>query len=116
MMNFKQKYSALQDYFCKPLSSKVLLRHLAVLFLTAILLRIFLTIPALLNASTLLRPESMGYWSPALALAAGDGFVSAPGSNTPEMIRPIGYPAFLALTITLFGKSFFAAAVSGIII
>ena len=114
-MSFKQKYSALQEYFCKPLSRKALIWHLAILFVAAILLRIFLAIPALADAQTLLRPDSMGYWSPAQALAAGDGFVSGPGSNVPEVIRPIGYPLLLALSIILSGKSLLGAALTGIV-
>ena len=114
-MNFKQKYSALQEFFCKPMSRKALIWHLAILLIAAVLLRIFSAIPALCDAQTLLRPDSMGYWSPALALAAGEGFVSGIGSTVPEVIRPIGYPAFLALSIKLFGRSLLAAALMGII-
>ncbi len=113
-MSFKSKYSALQEYFCQLLSRKAFAWHLAILFVAAILLRIFLAVPALLDAETLLRPDSMGYWSPAQALAAGDGFVGSPGSDIPEVIRPIGYPLLLALSITLFGKSLLAAALTGI--
>ena len=115
-MNFKQKYSALQEYFCKPLSAGQLAYHLIILFFAALLLRLSAAVPALLEPETLLRPDSMGYWNPALALAAGDGFVGGPGSNIPEVIRPIGYPLFLALGIKLFGKSLLAAAIMGCVI
>ena len=115
-MSFKQKYSVLQEYFCKPLSIKAFVRHLVILFFTAILLRIFLAIPALADAQTLLRPDSMGYWSPAQALAGGDGFVSGPGSNIPEVIRPIGYPLLLAFSIMICGKSLLGAALCGIVV
>ena len=113
---FKQKYSALQEFFCKPLSCKALLWHLAILFISAVLLRIFSAVPALLEPETLLRPDSMGYWNPGLALAAGEGFVSGPGSAVPEVIRPIGYPLFLASCIKLFGQSLLAAAIMGCVI
>ena len=115
-MSFKQKYSALQEFLSKGMSPKALFCQLAILFFAAILLRIALAIPALCDAETLLRPDSMGYWQPALALAAGDGFVSSPGSTVPEVIRPIGYPLLLALSILLFGKSLLAAALTGVVV
>ena len=115
-MSFKQKYSALQEFLSKGMSPKALFCQLAILFFAAILLRISLAIPALCDAETLLRPDSMGYWQPALALAAGDGFVSSPGSTVPEVIRPIGYPLLLALSILLFGKSLLAAALTGVVV
>ncbi|MBO5922984.1 MAG: glycosyltransferase family 39 protein, partial [Lentisphaeria bacterium] len=112
---FKQKYSTLQEFFCKPMSCKALIWHFLILLFAAVLLRIFSAIPALSEATSLLRPDSMGYWNPALALAAGDGFVSGIGSTVPEVIRPVGYPAFLAFSIKLFGNSLLAAAFMGII-
>ena len=84
--------------------------------MAALLLRVLLALPALNQPESLLRPDSMGYWNPALALANGDGFVDKVGSVTPEMVRTIGYPAWLALIIRCCGNSLLAAALSGIVL
>ena len=108
-LNFKERFFA-------PMPFRKWAISFALLLLLALALRIALAVPALKDASTLLRPDSMGYWSPACALAAGDGFVSAPGSTTPEMIRPIGYPLVLSMVIRLFGNNFLWGALLGIVL
>ena len=115
-MSFKDKFFVWKQRFSEPVTPKSFYRNLSVLFIAAFVIRILLALPALAEPETLLRPDSMGYWNPALALAAGDGFVSAPNSNTPEVIRTIGYPLFLALSIKLFGPGLLAAALAGIVI
>ena len=105
--NFKERFFA-------PMPFRSWAISFALLLLLALALRTGLAIPALKDASTLLRPDSMGYWSPACALAAGDGFVGSPGSTTPEMIRPIGYPLVLSLVIKFFGNNFLWGALLGI--
>ncbi len=115
-MSFKRKLQFYKFRFLRPMKNGRFWRHFAFLFCVAVLLRLLLALPALAEPATLLRPDSMGYWSPATALAAGDGYVTAPGSNIPELIRPCGYPWFLALTIKLFGSSFLPAALAGILL
>lgn len=114
-MTFKSRLQGFLQRFSEPLAPGKLFRLLLILFAVAAAIRILFAMPALAQPETLLRPDSMGYWNPALALAAGDGFVSAVGSDTPEVIRPIGYPLLLSLVIVIFGKSFFAAAITGIV-
>ena len=106
-LNFKERLFA-------PMPFRKWAMSLMLLLLLALLLRAALAIPALKDASMLLRPDSMGYWSPACALAAGDGFVGSPGSTTPEMVRPIGYPLVLSVVIKFFGNNFLWGALLGI--
>lgn len=68
----------------------VMLCALAVISLTAI------THLAIFRADTGHRyPDSFTYLAPAAQMAAGNGFVDAPG--VPDTIRTPGYPAFLAI-------------------
>ncbi len=116
MAIFKSLRQRFLQYMNSPMSAKVFWRHLGIIVAAAVLLRIVLALPALRDASALLRPDSMGYWNPACAIAAGDGLVSEPGSTQLEVVRPVGYPALLALVIVLCGKSFAAAAVAGVLV
>lgn len=113
-MNFDRLKKLFLDFYFEPLSDRQFRRHCILIFAVALLLRIVLALPALQDPSALLRPDSLGYWNPAAALAAGDGLVTAPGSTVPEVVRPVGYPAYLALGILLAGNSFRMAALLGI--
>ncbi len=103
-------------WFAAPSAPGAFARQLAVLLLAALVLRIGLAIPALSEPSSLFRPDSPGYWEPARALAAGDGLVSAPGSEVPESVRPAGYLVWLALGMKLGGESVLFAALAGMVL
>lgn len=115
-MSFKRKLQLYKLSFLRPMKRGRFIWYFLFLIFVTLLLRLALAIPALNAPETFLRPDSMGYWNPALALAAGDGFVTAPGSMTPEVARPCGYPLFLALVIRFFGSGFLPAALAGIIL
>ena len=114
-MTFKSAAQKLFERCNQPLPAKVFYRDLVILTAAALLLRILLALPALSEPSTLLRPDSMGYWEPARAIAAGDGLVSSPGSTQLEVVRPVGYSAFLAFGILFAGESLLFAAILGMI-
>ena len=114
-MTFKSAAQKLFERYNQPLPAKVFYRDLVILTAAALLLRILLALPALSEPSTLLRPDSMGYWEPARAIAAGDGLVSSPGSTQLEVVRPVGYSAFLAFGILFAGESLLFAAILGMI-
>lgn len=113
-----EQYSSLnfRERLFTPMPQRKWAAGVMLIILLALVLRIALAVPALLDAATLLRPDSMGYWQPACALAAGDGFVSSPGSTTAEMVRPIGYPLVLSAVIRLFGNNFLWGAWLGIVL
>lgn len=115
-MSFKEKVLALHNRYLQNISPRRFAGHLAVLIAATVLIRILLALPALSAPETLLRPDSMGYWQPALALANGDGFAAAPGTTVPATDRLPGYPVFLALSVIIGGESYLAAALAGIII
>ena len=115
-MSFKEKILALHNRYLQNISPRRFAGHLAVLIASTVLIRLLLALPALNAPETLLRPDSMGYWQPALALADGEGFVTAPGSTVPATDRLPGYPVFLALSIIIGGQHYLAAALAGIII
>ena len=66
-------------------------------FILGIVLHIFCTISASSVPERLLRPDSDGYLSPALALAAGDGY--------PTTTRPPGYPLLAAAVYSCRGNN-----------
>ena len=115
-MNSDSLKKHFSDFYFKPLSDRRFFLHCILIFAAALLLRILLALPALQEPCCLLRPDSMGYWNPARALAAGDGLVTQVGSTLPEVVRPVGYIAWLALGITFSGESLFTAALLGIFI
>ena len=115
-MNFKCFGQKILNKYHSPMPQQAFRRHLLICFAAAVLLRIVLAWPALNDPATLLRPDSMGYWNPARAVAAGDGLVSEPGSDTLEVIRPVGYIAWLAAGILCSGDSLLFAGVMGILI
>ena len=49
------------------------------------------------------RPDTPGYLGPALALAAGEGYLNEPG-GTPSVTRAPGFPALAALVLRLAGS------------
>ena len=114
-MTFKSAVQKLLDLYNQPLPEKTFFRGLIFCSIAALLLRILLALPALSEPATLLRPDSMGYWEPARAIASGDGLVSSPGSVQPEVVRPVGYSAFLALGMLFSGESLLFAALLGCI-
>jgi 4-amino-4-deoxy-L-arabinose transferase-like glycosyltransferase len=52
-----------------------------------------------------LEVDSPSYTDPAEALIADGRYNTEPGSDTPETLRPPGYPVWLGLIFLLFGKS-----------
>jgi 4-amino-4-deoxy-L-arabinose transferase-like glycosyltransferase len=59
-----------------------------------------------------LEVDSPSYTDPAEALIADGRYNTEPGSDTPETLRPPGYPVWLASVFLLFGKSAQAVVLS----
>jgi 4-amino-4-deoxy-L-arabinose transferase-like glycosyltransferase len=57
------------------------------------------------HPQSFLEIDSPSYTDPAEALIADGSYNTEPGSETPETLRPPGYPVWLALIFLLFGKS-----------
>ena len=57
------------------------------------------------NPQSFLEVDSPSYTDPAEALITDGRYDTEPGSDTPETLRPPGYPVWLALVFLLFGKS-----------
>ena len=115
MMSFKSALRTGRTWLSRPLPEKVFRRRLAECFLLALVLRVVLALPALAAPETLLRPDSASFLEPARALACGDWFRAAPGSEEWSLLRPPGYPLFLAPAMKLGGGALLAAALAGCI-
>ena len=57
------------------------------------------------HSHSFLEVDSPSYTDPAEALIVDGRYSTEPGSETPETLRPPGYPVWLALIFFLFGKS-----------
>jgi len=64
------------------------------------------------HPQSFLEVDSPSYTDPAEALIADGRYNTEPGSDTPETLRPPGYPAWLALIFLLFGNNAQAVAFS----
>ncbi len=57
------------------------------------------------HPQSFLEVDSPSYTDPAESLIADGSYNTEPGSDTPETLRPPGYPAWLALVFLLFGNN-----------
>ena len=57
------------------------------------------------HPQSFLEVDSPSYTDPAEALIADGRYHTEPGSETPETLRPPGYPVWLALIFLMFGQS-----------